>query len=99
MYGPWKASSPPFSTFPCQMETNDQVEARLETLRQLREKGVNPYPYKFPLTHDSARLKANEEALLASGETVAYAGRLIRYNLKGKIAFIHLKDGHGRLQA
>jgi lysyl-tRNA synthetase class 2 len=80
------------------METNDQVEARLETLRQLREKGINPYPYKFPLTHDSAALKANEAALLASGETVAYAGRVIRYNLKGKIAFIHLKDGFGRMQ-
>lgn len=81
------------------METNDQVEARLETLRQLREMGIDPYPYKFPLTHDSAQLKAGEEKFLASGETVAYAGRLIRYNLKGKIAFIHLKDGHGRLQA
>src|SRR5690606_61617 len=57
------------------------------------------YPYRFPLTHDSAALKANEAALLASGETVAYAGRVIRYNLKGKIAFIHLKDGHGRMQA
>ena len=81
------------------LETNDQVEARLETLRKLREKGINPYPYSFPLTHDSAALKANQEALLASGETVAYAGRVIRYNLKGKIAFIHLKDGYGRLQA
>ena len=81
------------------LEMNDQVEARLETLRKLREKGINPYPYRFPLTHDSASLKANQEALLASGETVAYAGRVMRYNLKGKIAFIHLKDGFGRLQA
>jgi lysyl-tRNA synthetase class 2 len=80
------------------METNDQVEARLDTLAKLREKGINPYPYRFPLTHDSAALKANEATLLASGETVAYAGRVIRYNLKGKIAFIHLKDGFGRMQ-
>jgi lysyl-tRNA synthetase class 2 len=48
------------------METNDQVEARLETLSKLREKGINPYPYKFPLTHDSAQLKAAEAALLAT---------------------------------
>jgi lysyl-tRNA synthetase class 2 len=81
------------------METNDQVEARLDTLAKLREKGINPYPYRFPLTHDSDALKANQEALLASAETVAYAGRVIRYNLKGKIAFIHLKDGFGRMQA
>ena len=81
------------------LETNDQVEARLDTLQKLREKGINPYPYRFPLTHNSDALKANEAALLASGETVAYAGRVIRYNLKGKIAFVHLKDGFGRLQA
>jgi lysyl-tRNA synthetase class 2 len=81
------------------METNDQVEARLEKLGKLREMGINPYPYRFPLTHDSAALAANREALLASGDEVAFAGRIVRYNLKGKLAFAHLKDGSGRQQA
>ncbi len=81
------------------METNDQVEARLEKLGKLREMGINPYPYRFPLTHDSAALAAAREALLASGEEVAFAGRIVRYNLKGKLAFAHLKDGSGRQQA
>lgn len=80
------------------METNDQVEARLEKLKALREKGINPYPYRFAVTHDSAALRASEEDLLASGEAVGYAGRVVRYNLKGKIAFLHLKDGLGRMQ-
>ncbi|HAO98480.1 MAG TPA: lysine--tRNA ligase [Fibrobacteres bacterium] len=80
------------------METNDQVEARLEKLTRLREMGINPYPYRFPLTHDSAALTAAREELLASNQIVAFAGRIVRYNIKGKIAFIHLKDGAGRLQ-
>ena len=69
------------------METNDQVEARLEKLTRLREMGINPYPYRFPLTHDSAALTAAREELLASNQIVAFAGRIVRYNIKGKIAF------------
>jgi lysyl-tRNA synthetase class II len=46
------------------MEINDQVEARLEKLRKLREMGINPYPYGFAPTHDSAQLLAQREALL-----------------------------------
>ncbi len=80
------------------METNDQVEARLEKLRQLREMGINPYPYSFPLSHDVEKLAQEREGLLASGQSVAFAGRIVRYNLKGKIAFVHLKDGTGRMQ-
>jgi lysyl-tRNA synthetase, class II len=80
------------------MEMNDQVEARLEKLNRLREMGVNPYPYRFAVSHDSAALLAQKEALLASQQEISYAGRLLRYNLKGKIAFVHLKDAEGRLQ-
>ncbi|MEO7425919.1 MAG: lysine--tRNA ligase [Fibrobacteria bacterium] len=90
------------------MEMNDQVEARLEKLRKLREMGINPYPYGFTLTHDSAALLAAKDALLpaavAEGETpvpgpeIAFAGRIVRYNLKGKLAFVHLKDDAGRMQ-
>lgn len=80
------------------MEMNDQVEARLDKLKRLREMGINPYPYRFDVTHDSAALVAQKEELLASQQEIGFAGRLIRYNLKGKIAFVHLKDGEGRLQ-
>jgi lysyl-tRNA synthetase, class II len=92
------------------MEMNDQVEARLEKLRKLREMGINPYPYGFAPTHDSAALQAEKEKLLpppaaegdsappATGPEVAFAGRIVRYNLKGKLAFVHLKDDMGRMQ-
>ena len=86
------------------METNDQVEARLEKLQRLRETGVNPYPYGFAVSHDSAALLADKDKLLvavengATGPEITFAGRIVRYNLKGKLAFVHLKDGEGRQQ-
>ncbi|HLP43475.1 MAG TPA: lysine--tRNA ligase, partial [Fibrobacteria bacterium] len=80
------------------MEINDQVEARLAKLDKLKEMGINPYPYRFAFTHDTAALNVQKDALLASSEDVAFAGRIVRYNLKGKLAFVHLKDDHGRVQ-
>ncbi len=80
------------------MQMNDQVEARLAKLAELRKLGVNPYPYSFDLSHNSAQLIEAKEELLSSGATVRWAGRVVRYNLRGKMGFIHLKDQHGRLQ-
>ncbi len=94
------------------MEMNDQVEARLEKLGKLREMGINPYPYSFAATHDSAGLLLDKSKLLPpeveavgassdiviQGPEIAFAGRIVRYNLKGKLAFVHLKDDMGRQQ-
>ncbi len=77
---------------------NDQVEARLDKLQKLKDMGINPYPYSFKFTHHSAGLLEEKDALLAEPKDVAFGGRLVRYNLKGKLAFVHLKDEHGRLQ-
>ena len=80
------------------MQMNDQVEARLSKLAALRQLGVEPYPYRFDLTHNSAQLFAAQEELLAEKKSVRWAGRVVRYNLRGKMGFLHLKDQQGRLQ-
>ena len=98
------------------MEMNDQVEARLEKLGKLKAMGINPYPYGFAFTHDSAALLAEKDQLLppaptgsepsavavatvaTQGPDISFAGRIVRYNLKGKLAFVHLKDDMGRQQ-
>ena len=79
-------------------DMNDQVQARLAKLDKFKEMGVEAYPHKFNRTHDSKVLKENKEALMASGEEVAFAGRVVRFNRKGKMCFMHLKDRYGRLQ-
>lgn len=79
-------------------DMNDQVQARLAKLDKFKEMGVEAYPHKFNRTHDSKVLKENKDALMASGEAVAFAGRVVRFNRKGKMCFMHLKDRWGRLQ-
>ena len=79
-------------------DMNDQVQARLAKLAKFKEMGIEAYPHKFNRTHDSKMLKENKEALMASGEEVAFAGRVVRFNRKGKMCFMHLKDRYGRLQ-
>ena len=79
-------------------DMNDQVMARLAKLDKFKEMGVDAYPHKFNRTHDSKVLKENKEALMVTKEPVAFAGRVVRFNRKGKMCFMHLKDRYGRLQ-
>ena len=79
-------------------DMNDQVRARLDKLEKFKEMGVNPYPHKFNRTHTSEMLRAQKDELLKSGEKISFAGRVVRYNRKGKLCFMHLKDRYGRLQ-
>ena len=81
------------------LDMNDQVQARLVKIDKFRELGVDAYPHKFNRTHDSKMLKEQKETLLKSEAKVAYAGRVVRFNRKGKMCFMHLKDRYGRLQA
>lgn len=64
----------------------------------MREQGINPYPYKFTPSHSSAELKEKSEQLLADQTEISWAGRVVRYNRKGKMCFMHLKDALGRFQ-
>ena len=79
-------------------DMNDQVQARLAKLDKFKEMGVEAYPHKFNRTHDSKVLKENKDALMVTKEPVAFAGRVVRFNRKGKMCFMHLKDRYGRLQ-
>ncbi|MCL2283357.1 MAG: lysine--tRNA ligase [Fibromonadales bacterium] len=79
-------------------QQNEFVKVRLGKLAKMREQGINPYPYKFAITHHSCDLKEKAEELMASGEIVSWAGRIVRYNRKGKMCFMHLKDVNGRFQ-
>ncbi len=79
-------------------DCNDQVQARLVKLEKFAEMNVDAYPHHFDRTHDSERLKKEKDQLLNSGEKVSFAGRVVRYNRKGKMCFMHLKDRFGKLQ-
>jgi len=77
---------------------NEFVKVRLGKLAKMREQGLNPYPYKFLVTCNSNELKEKAEEFIASNKEVSWAGRIVRYNRKGKMCFMHLKDAYGRFQ-
>jgi len=71
---------------------------RRSKLAQIRAKGVNPYPYRFEVTHRSSEVIGNFEALAESKEEVRIAGRLMSIRGHGKTSFAHLQDAEGRIQ-
>jgi lysyl-tRNA synthetase class 2 len=83
------------------------VEDRLEKLQALRERGVEPFGYRYEPTHTTAEARTLHERWEAGGrtegeegpvETVRLAGRVVAKRVMGKSTFIHLADGAGRIQ-
>ncbi len=74
------------------------MEERLRKLKDLREKGINPYPYKFEKTHNFSEIKENFEKLNQSETVVTTAGRILTIRGHGKTAFATLSDENTQLQ-
>src|SRR4051794_30027764 len=83
------------------------VADRVAKLERLRERGVEPYAYRYEPSHaaaDALALYAPWEA--AKGESAAegpedvvrVAGRLVSKRVMGKSTFAHLADRTGRIQ-
>lgn len=75
------------------------TEERLKTIQELRERGVDPYPHTYRPSHTTA---AARETLDSEGERsrkISIAGRVMAKRKMGKLAFLDLRDGAGRLQA
>lgn len=75
--------------------------ARLEKVEQLKQRGMNPYAYRWEPTHHAAELQ-EKFADLPSGEEVdlevAIAGRILARRVVGKLAFFVLQDETGTIQ-
>lgn len=79
-----------------QNDINEHMQVRLDKLRQLQEKGVNPFGSRFPRSHSTEELLAGFEDL--QGQDVTIAGRLLSKRDMGKVAFAHLQDMTGKIQ-
>jgi len=84
-------------------ELNEFVNIRLEKLKALRTKGINPYPSAaYDQTHHSSDITAKYIHLQAGehaeGDKVSLAGRLMTIRGMGKSTFAHLQDANGRIQ-
>jgi lysyl-tRNA synthetase class 2 len=70
---------------------------RLENRRRLLEEGENPYPYGFAATHRISQVidAAEREDL---GYAVCLVGRIWARRAMGKVCFMDLRDGAGKIQ-
>lgn len=84
------------------MEAENQlIEQRLQKLKALYEKGINPYPYKFEQKHHAAEILEKFKKLKKEEHTqskVAIAGRIMTFRPMGKAGFLHLQDDSGKIQ-
>jgi lysyl-tRNA synthetase class 2 len=89
------------STLPSSSEAAQRA-ARLEKAQHLREQGIPPYAYSFPVTHLAAELQEQFADLEPGGERedvqVAVAGRIRARRVMGKLAFFTLQDRSGTIQ-
>lgn len=83
---------------------SEQHEIRLEKLEQLREMGLEPYPYTFEVTHSSKQILENPEIIKKDDQDadeapqVSVAGRIMTRRIMGKSTFFNLQDADGTIQ-
>ncbi len=94
---------------PIEAETTDSGHSVLEAERtkrfakidDLRQRGDEPYPYRFDRTHALEELRQAHQGLEPATETdqrVAVAGRAMLIREQGKLIFSTLKDRSGEIQ-
>ncbi len=74
----------------------EEFFVRKEKVEKLRQLGIEPYPYKFNVTHHSAEIKEQFDKL--QGKEVSVAGRIMTKRVFGKLNFAHLRDEYGDIQ-
>lgn len=85
------------------MERTEQELVRIEKVKELRSKGIEPFGSKFDVTSNSMEIKEKyqdmtKEELHDVEIPVAVAGRIMTKRGKGKAGFMHIQDKFGQIQ-
>lgn len=80
------------------LDLSEQEILRRESLKELRERGIDPYPAaEYVVTGYSTELKESFKDD-APQQTVSIAGRLMSRRVMGKASFAEIQDSKGRIQ-
>ena len=84
-------------------ESNPLRDEKRRKLKDMREAGINPYPYSFDRNARIADLVTRYSHKLQAGEKLIdthykIAGRLMTLRSMGKAAFFNVQDQSGSLQ-
>ena len=59
------------------LDLNELMQVRMDKLKELKEKGINPFGQKFNPTYSTKEILDQSEELIASGQEVIIAGRMM----------------------
>ena len=80
------------------LELSEQEIGRRQSLQELRNMGIDPYPAaEFPTNAFSTEIKADYQDGEKKREVVI-AGRMMTRRVMGKASFVELQDSKGRIQ-
>ncbi|NGX61717.1 MAG: Lysine--tRNA ligase [Chlamydiae bacterium] len=86
---------------------HEEFQNRNQKLAEIKELGVDPFPYRFDPTHTAKQISndfqrkqlgTSEEAAKGETEKVCLAGRLILFRAMGKNAFANIQEATHKIQ-
>ena len=81
------------------LELSEQELFRRQSLSELRNMGIDPYPAaEYPTNAFSSEIKASFSDEEEPKREVCIAGRIMSRRIMGKASFIELQDSKGRIQ-
>ena len=81
------------------LELSEQEQFRRQSLSELRNMGIDPYPAaEYPTNAFSSEIKASFSDEQEPKREVCIAGRIMSRRIMGKASFIELQDSKGRIQ-
>lgn len=82
------------------MHLSEQEVLRRQSLEELRQLGIDPYPAAlYPVNVTSKEIKETFDEEKNNLQEVCFAGRIMSTRIIGKASFVELQDEDGRIQA
>ncbi|HPS56481.1 MAG TPA: lysine--tRNA ligase [Spirochaetota bacterium] len=80
-------------------DTSSLIQIRKDKINEIRENfGVNPFPYRYDVTHHSRDIIENFDSYFESAQKLSVAGRIMAMRIMGKASFCTIQDRDGRIQ-
>ena len=81
------------------LDLNEQEANRRNSLKQIQELGINPYPApEYPVNATTEEIKRGYNDEIHNFNDVVIAGRIMSRRIMGAASFIELQDSEGRIQ-
>ncbi len=74
------------------------TEQRLDSLSRIRARGMDPYPHSYHPSHTVRGATALFELQGEKSQEISLAGRIMSRRSIGKMSFLDIRDGSGKIQ-